>query len=245
MKLAMDNQPTNPTTPNPTPTPFTPETPPPVAAAPESTSAPTPTPAPAPFSELPPMGTMQIGVPAGATGDGQGLPPATTPPPAPVTPQPVPTTYGDNHTPAKQRNKNILIIVFSIVGLFVIAGIILAIYIISGNRTLSCEYTETENNITVHNEWTVYFVAHHVENGKLYQKITFPTKVPNLYVEQYRKTLKQEFGSDYDSLNVYSDGDKSIIAEGTISVNHLTQVGKSYDETKKIMTDEGMTCKDN
>lgn len=243
--MTMDNQPTNPTTPPVQPTAFTPETPPPVQPAPGATPATEPAPTPQPFSELPPMGTMQIGVPAGATGDGQGLPP--TPPPAPaapITPQPVPTTYGDNHVSAKKHNKTTLIIVLSVVGFFAIGGIALAIYFFSGNKSLLCEQNLTENNITYHTEWTINFVAHHVENGKVYQKITFPTKVPNLYVDQYKKALQQQGGNDFDSINVYSDGDKSIIAEGAASVNHLTHRGKNYDEVKKAMTSEGFTCKD-
>lgn len=189
---------------------------------------------------------MQIGVPVGATGDGQGLPPATTPPPAPVVPQPIPTTYGDNHTPAKKRNKKILVIISSIAGLFIIAGIIFAIYVFFGNKTLLCTLDEEENNITFHTELTFNFTAHRVKNSQLYQKITMPTKVPNLYVTQYEKMIKEQFGSNaFDSLKVYSDGNKSIISEGSISINHNTQQGKEYNEVKKTLTSSGLVCKDN
>ncbi len=244
----MDDEPTNPTTPDAAPTQPTPA---PEPTAPTLTQPATetpvaaPAPAPAPFSELPPMGTMQIGTPAGATGDGKGLPETPTPPPAPVTPQPVPTTYGDNHAPAAKRNKTLLIVILSVVGLFLIGGIVFGIYILSGTKSITCEHNSTEGNISLKIEWTINFVAHHVENGKIYEQMTFPNKVPNLYVDQFRKALQSEYGSDYDSIKVYSDGDKSIIAEGEVSVNHLKQRGKSYDEVKKMFIDEGYTCKDN
>lgn len=190
------------------------------------------------------MGTMQIGVPAGATGDGQGLPPATTPPPAPVVPQQIPTTYGGNHTPAKKRNKKILIIISSIVGLFVVAGIIFAIYVFSGNKTLSCEISQTVSGVTAYTEWTVTFIAHRADHGYIYQKMTSPTRIPNIYIDQYRKQLQKDYGKDYDYLTVETDGDKSIITEGYISVNRIYRQGKTYNEIKDDFIKDGYICKD-
>ena len=191
------------------------------------------------------MGTMQIGTPAGATGDGKGLTPEQLASPPPVTPQNVPTTYGDNHVPAAKRNKTLIIVISIVAGFFAIAGIILAIVLINGNKQLSCELNDSAGNITNHVEFNINFVFYRVDNAHIYQKITLPTKVSNLYVEQYRKALEaQDTENDFADLKVYSDGDRSIIAEGTAKVNRLTRRGKSIDEVKDLMKDEGYTCKE-